>query len=82
MASILRDPIRRLLYVKFSLFDFRGRWYVHIGKWYVLIYQGIVTMFVLMNFSLATFMDPGVIPRGNKIEFVTLKALSFGNSCI
>ena len=34
-------------------------------------------MFVLMNFSLATFMDPGVIPRGNKIEFVTLKALSF-----
>ena len=22
-------------------------------------------MFVLMNFSLATFMDPGVIPRGN-----------------
>ena len=35
-------------------------------------------MFVLMNFSLATFMDPGVIPRGNKIELVTLKALSFG----
>ena len=61
----------------FSLFDFRGRWYVHIGKWYVLIYQGIVTMFVLMNFSLATFMDPGVIPRGNKIDFVMLKALCF-----
>ena len=35
-------------------------------------------MFVLMNFSLATFMDPGVIPRGNEIEFVMLKALSFG----
>ena len=35
-------------------------------------------MFVLMNFSLATFMDPGVIPRGNKIQLVTLKALSFG----
>ena len=39
-----------------------------IGKWYVLVYQGIVTMFVLMNFSLATFMDPGVIPRGNVIN--------------
>ena len=47
------------------LYSFSGRWYVNTGKWYVLIYQGIVTMFVLMNFSLATFMDPGVIPRGN-----------------
>ena len=35
-------------------------------------------MFVLMNFSLATFMDPGVIPRGNEIAYVMHKALSFG----
>ena len=34
-------------------------------------------MFVLMNFSLATFMDPGVIPRGNKIEYVIFNALCF-----
>jgi len=41
---------------------------VNMGKWYVLVYQGVVTMFVLMNFSLATFMDPGVIPRAKSNE--------------
>lgn len=28
--------------------------------------QGIITFFVLANFTLATFMDPGVIPKGIK----------------
>lgn len=28
------------------------------------VYQGVVTLFVVLNFSLATFMDPGVIPKG------------------
>ena len=47
------------------LFDlFSGRWYAEKSQWYILVYQGVVTLFVLMNFSLATFMDPGVIPRG------------------
>lgn len=26
--------------------------------------QGVLTFFVIANFSLATFMDPGVIPKG------------------
>lgn len=26
--------------------------------------QGVITFFVIANFSLATFMDPGVIPKG------------------
>ncbi|XP_013780375.1 palmitoyltransferase ZDHHC5-like [Limulus polyphemus] len=29
------------------------------------IVQGVVTFFVLTNFSLATFMDPGIIPKAN-----------------
>jgi len=32
------------------------------------LYEGIITVFVLMNFSLATFMDPGVIPRASADE--------------
>ncbi len=30
------------------------------------IYQGILTIFVVINFGLATFMDPGTYPRGNE----------------
>lgn len=26
--------------------------------------QGVITFFVIANFTLATFMDPGVIPKG------------------
>jgi hypothetical protein len=33
--------------------------------WAVPLFQGLITLFVVMNFGLATFMDPGVIPRGN-----------------
>ncbi|XP_076310740.1 palmitoyltransferase ZDHHC8-like isoform X1 [Tachypleus tridentatus] len=32
------------------------------------IIQGVVTLFVLANFSLATFMDPGVIPKATPDE--------------
>lgn len=28
------------------------------------VYNGIIFLFVLANFSMATFMDPGVFPRG------------------
>ncbi|XP_071445883.1 palmitoyltransferase ZDHHC8-like [Hetaerina americana] len=31
-------------------------------------YQGVITLFVLANFSLATFMDPGVIPKASPDE--------------
>ena len=46
----------------------RGRWYFEENWWLVLVYQGLVTLFVVMNFSLATFMDPGVIPRAKSHE--------------
>lgn len=40
------------------------------NKWgiYVPVYQGVVTLFVVLNFSLATFMDPGVIPKASTDE--------------
>lgn len=28
------------------------------------LYHGLLFLFVLANFSMATFMDPGVYPRG------------------
>ncbi|KAF6206636.1 hypothetical protein GE061_017872 [Apolygus lucorum] len=31
-------------------------------------YQGVITFFVLANFTLATFMDPGVIPKASPDE--------------
>ena len=45
------------------------KWYILIKQWYAVpIFQGIVTLFVLINFSMATFMDPGVIPRASPDE--------------
>ncbi|XP_022341290.2 uncharacterized protein LOC111135476 isoform X2 [Crassostrea virginica] len=32
------------------------------------IYEGILTLFVLLNFGLATFMDPGYYPRAHEDE--------------
>jgi hypothetical protein len=44
-------------------------WYILKQQWYAVpIFQGIITFFVLINFSLATFMDPGVIPRASPDE--------------
>jgi len=44
-------------------------WYILEKQWYAVpIFQGIITLFVLINFSLATFMDPGVIPRASPDE--------------
>ncbi|CAH1801063.1 unnamed protein product [Owenia fusiformis] len=34
----------------------------------IIVYQGILTLFVIMNFGLATFMDPGVYPRAHEDE--------------
>lgn len=36
------------------------------------IYNAIVFLFVLANFSMATFMDPGIFPRG-KISIYSLE---------
>jgi len=45
------------------------KWYILEKQWYAVpIFQGIITLFVLINFSMATFMDPGVIPRASPDE--------------
>jgi len=48
---------------------FRTKWYViHYSIW-IPIGEGIVTIIVIANFTLATFMDPGIIPKGIKIRY-------------
>jgi len=45
------------------------KWYIMEKHWYAVpIFQGVITLFVLINFSMATFMDPGVIPRASPDE--------------
>lgn len=45
------------------------QWYlIEKQLWFIPLMEGVITLFVLMNFSLATFMDPGVIPRANADE--------------
>ena len=40
------------------------QWYIAEKHWYAVpIAQGVITLFVLINFSMATFMDPGATPR-------------------
>ena len=36
------------------------------------IYQGILALFVILNLSLATFMDPGIYPKGEAVNNTTL----------
>ncbi|KAF2880923.1 hypothetical protein ILUMI_25252 [Ignelater luminosus] len=43
-------------------FYFPAQYYIFRHPW-VPAYQGVITFFVLANFTLATFMDPGVIPK-------------------
>ncbi|XP_053949236.1 palmitoyltransferase ZDHHC8 [Anastrepha ludens] len=43
------------------------QYYLKSHPW-VPAYQGVITFFVLANFSLATFMDPGVIPKASPDE--------------
>ncbi|CAI9734555.1 probable palmitoyltransferase ZDHHC8 isoform X2 [Octopus vulgaris] len=43
----------------------------HLEKYHMAIpiYQGILSLFVVANFALATFMDPGVYPKAHEDEF-------------
>ena len=43
----------------------------------IAIYQGILTMYVVVNFGLATFMDPGVYPKGNVSFFCVSILIKF-----
>lgn len=45
-------------------FCFPCQYYVFRWGTWVPALQGVITFFVLANFTLATFMDPGVIPKG------------------
>ncbi|KAK8758459.1 zinc finger DHHC-type containing 8 isoform X2 [Amblyomma americanum] len=49
------------LFFVFPCPELTGRYHYSIP-----ILQGFVTFFVLVNFSLATFMDPGIIPKEEK----------------
>lgn len=50
-----------------SVYCFRCQYYIFRHPW-VPAYQGVITFFVIANFTLATFMDPGVIPKGMPIR--------------
>uniref|UniRef100_A0A8D8W4H5 Palmitoyltransferase n=1 Tax=Cacopsylla melanoneura TaxID=428564 RepID=A0A8D8W4H5_9HEMI len=43
------------------------KYYLNHYPWVIPI-QGVITFFVLANFTLATFMDPGAIPKANPDE--------------
>lgn len=49
----------KIIYLLYS----RCQYYIGPYPW-VPALQGVITFFVLTNFTLATFMDPGVIPKG------------------
>lgn len=51
----------------FSFNIYRCQYYIYKYPW-VPAYQGVITFFVIANFTLATFMDPGVIPKGKGRE--------------
>lgn len=53
--------------VSINQFSYRCQFYIPDYPW-VPALQGVITFFVLANFTLATFMDPGVIPKGNKVR--------------
>ncbi|XP_053725607.1 palmitoyltransferase ZDHHC8B [Synchiropus splendidus] len=49
-------------------FVFTCPWLTRVVSPAVPLYNGLVFLFVLANFSMATFMDPGVYPRANEDE--------------
>ncbi|KAF7687154.1 hypothetical protein HF521_014382 [Silurus meridionalis] len=49
-------------------FVFTCPWLANTVSPLVPVYNGVVFLFVLANFSMATFMDPGVFPRANEDE--------------
>ncbi|XP_050746536.1 palmitoyltransferase ZDHHC8 isoform X5 [Drosophila biarmipes] len=56
-----------LLLTTCLFFFYPCQYYVKSHPW-VLAYQGVITFFVLANFTLATFMDPGIIPKASPDE--------------
>ncbi|KAI9582302.1 hypothetical protein GQX74_015425 [Glossina fuscipes] len=56
-----------LLVTTFLFFFYPCQYYMKSHLW-VPAYQGVITFFVLANFTLATFMDPGIIPKASPDE--------------
>lgn len=56
-----------LLSTTFLFFYFPCQFYIVKYPW-VPACQGVITFFVIANFTLATFMDPGVIPKASPDE--------------
>uniref|UniRef100_A0A336LMZ8 Palmitoyltransferase n=1 Tax=Culicoides sonorensis TaxID=179676 RepID=A0A336LMZ8_CULSO len=52
-----------LLGTTFSFFYYPCQYYISSKYPWVPAYQALITFFVIANFTLATFMDPGVIPK-------------------
>lgn len=52
-----------LLVSTLLFFIYPAQYYIEINHIWVPAYQGVITFFVIANFTLATFMDPGVIPK-------------------
>nr|CAD7571514.1 unnamed protein product [Timema californicum] len=44
------------------------RYYIEEGYPWLPACQGVITLFVIANFTLATFMDPGIIPKASPEE--------------
>lgn len=54
--------------MEFFLCIFRGEWYaMHYSVW-IPIGEALIAVVVIANFTLATFMDPGVIPKAAQGE--------------
>lgn len=53
----------KIIITVYCFFFIRCRFFAQFYPW-VPVVHGIVTFFVIANFTLATFMDPGVIPKG------------------
>nr|CAD7401267.1 unnamed protein product [Timema cristinae] len=49
-------------------FYFPCRYYIEEGYPWLPACQGVITLFVIANFTLATFMDPGIIPKASPKE--------------
>ncbi|XP_018354393.1 PREDICTED: palmitoyltransferase ZDHHC5 isoform X6 [Trachymyrmex septentrionalis] len=60
-----------VLLISTALFFIFPCWNYYVSRWglWVPILQGVITFFVVINFSLATFMDPGVIPKDREDDF-------------
>ena len=48
---------------------FRCRYLLETYSYAFPIYQGVLALFVILNLSLATFMDPGIYPKGKTGPF-------------